>query len=846
MPLAPGDKLGPYEILSPIGAGGMGEVYKARDARLDRSVAIKVLPEHIAQREDARARFEREARSVASLNHPHICVVHDTGPNYMVMEMIEGETLAARIEKGPIPLNQALTFATQIADALDRAHRAGVTHRDIKPQNIMLTRDGVKVLDFGLAKSAANKPGPSETTLTNVLTTEGSVIGTPQYMAPEQFEGKEADARCDIWAFGAVLYEMVTGRKAFLGKNYTSLVAAILGGEPAPMAVQPFTPSWLERLVKRCLQKDPEDRWQTMRDVVLELQTPPQEQPAIAAKSSRWPWAVAALMGVTAVALGGWTWMRPAAAPQALPMEFEIPVPGLAGSIAVSPDGMIIAWSNSAEGTLSIRSLDSRKVRTLPINAQLMSWSPDGKWLAFYEGGKVSKLEATGSVVQTVTSRPKIIQGLSWTRNGDLILGFMGGSLMKVSAGGGEAVPALALDEKGGEFGQRWPVALPDGEHVLYQSYRKDAAGSGIYLARLDGKAPPRRLHANVGFLPVEPNTLLIGANEQLAAVRFDGFWEKAGEPVVLTDLRRGGSASASRDGRVIAHSAGEAANYNIALYDRSGKKLETILDAGASLTSHLEMSRDGKKLLLERDAGNGRTDLWTVELGRNVASRLTFGEASVGPGVWSADGSKVYFRSVRSDAEGIYGIPSNGSGAEKLILNAVTHHMHPSPDGKHLVIERNFISTGLDIVELASGEKAAYLEGNLIHPQFSPDSRLVAYTSSETGRPEVYVQTFPAGGGLWQISTSGGIEPRWRADGKEIYFDKGNGTVMAASIEARDGSLSVRETKELFRFRRRGTTGTSLAVSPDGQLFAIQEITEASSRGGSAITVKLNWKLGK
>jgi serine/threonine protein kinase len=221
MPLAPGDKLGPYEILSPIGAGGMGEVYKARDARLDRSVAIKVLPEHIAQREDARARFEREARSVASLNHPHICVVHDTGPNYMVMEMIEGETLAARIEKGPIPLNQALTFATQIADALDRAHRAGVTHRDIKPQNIMLTRDGVKVLDFGLAKSAANKPGPSETTLTNVLTTEGSVIGTPQYMAPEQFEGKEADARCDIWAFGAVLYEMVTGRKAFLGKNYT-------------------------------------------------------------------------------------------------------------------------------------------------------------------------------------------------------------------------------------------------------------------------------------------------------------------------------------------------------------------------------------------------------------------------------------------------------------------------------------------------------------------------------------------------------------------------------------------------------------------------------------------------
>jgi serine/threonine protein kinase len=277
MPLAAGDKLGPYEILSPLGAGGMGEVYKARDSRLDRSVAIKVLPEHIARRQDLRQRFEREARAVASLNHPHICVLFDIGnhdgTSYMVMELLEGETLASRIEKGAIPLDQALAFATQIADALDRAHRAGVTHRDVKPQNIMLTRDGVKVLDFGLAKSTA-KPRPTEETLTAALTTEGTVLGTPQYMAPEQFEGKEADARSDIWAFGAVLYEMVTGHKAFQGRNYTSLVAAILGGEPPPMSVKPFTPAWLERSVRRCLAKDPEDRWQSLRDVVLELRSP--------------------------------------------------------------------------------------------------------------------------------------------------------------------------------------------------------------------------------------------------------------------------------------------------------------------------------------------------------------------------------------------------------------------------------------------------------------------------------------------------------------------------------------------------------------------------------------------
>src|SRR5215831_6616559 len=280
MSLVVGSFIGPYEILSALGAGGMGEVYKARDTRLDRTVAIKVLPEHIAKREDLRARFEREARVVASLNHPNICVLHDIGiqdgAGYMVLEFMEGETLASRIAKGALQLDQALELATQIADALDRAHRAGVTHRDVKPQNIMLTRDGVKVLDFGLAKSAPSTPGPTEATLTKVLTTEGTIVGTPQYMAPEQFEGREADPRSDIWAFGAVLYEMVTGQKAFQGKTYASLVGAILASEPAPMAVTPIAPAWLERLVRRCLAKDPEDRWQSMRDIVIELRSPPE------------------------------------------------------------------------------------------------------------------------------------------------------------------------------------------------------------------------------------------------------------------------------------------------------------------------------------------------------------------------------------------------------------------------------------------------------------------------------------------------------------------------------------------------------------------------------------------
>jgi serine/threonine protein kinase len=402
--LSSGDKLGPYEVEVPLGAGGMGEVCKARDTRLDRSVAVKVLPDHIAQRDDARARFEREARAVASLNHAGICTLYDIGPNYMVMELIDGETLAGRMEKGPVPLEQALTWAIQIAGAMDRAHRAGVTHRGIKPQHIMLTRDGVKVLDFSLAKPAANSSGPSEATLTKAPTTEGTVLGTPQYMEPEQFEGKEADARSDIWAFGAVLCEMVAGQKAFRGKNYTSLVAAILGGEPAPMAVKPFTPAWLERLVKRCLEREADDRYQSMRDLVIDLKSPPAEVASTAASSSRWPWAVAAAAAVFTLAAAGVAPICTDSAAAALPVEFDIPATGRAQSIAISPDGKMMVWRNQGAGAFSIRSLNSAKVRTPPMEGLPFSWSPGGKSIAFRTGQVPQTMDAAGSTAQTVWS----------------------------------------------------------------------------------------------------------------------------------------------------------------------------------------------------------------------------------------------------------------------------------------------------------------------------------------------------------------------------------------------------------------------------------------------------------
>jgi len=849
MPLNAGDKLGPYEILSPLGAGGMGEVYKARDTRLDRTVAIKVLPEHIAMREDLRTRFEREARAVASLNHPNICVLHDIGTQdgggYMVMEHMEGETLAARIERGALPLDQALKLATQIADALDRAHRAGVTHRDVKPQNIMLTRDGAKVLDFGLAKSTS-RPGPSDETLVKVLTSEGTVLGTPQYMAPEQFEGHEADARSDIWAYGAVLYEMVTGRKAFQGKNYTSLVGAILAAEPAPLAVTPFTPAWLERLVMRCLAKDPEDRWQSMRDVVLELRTPPQKAPAAAVRASRWPWVVAAVGVLLAAVLGGVMLIRSKAVADAGSMEFEQRVPGGAGQVMVSPNGKWIAWRDNGARRLWIRSIDSIKaLQTDVVNARAMSWSPDSRFIAFRVGGTLKKIEVPNLTVQVVASDAEAskstINGTAWTADGQIVLGVGAGPLQKLSAAGGQPSAVLELDAKAGELAQRQPAVLPDGKHVLYVSLRSSPGAGGIYLARMDGKEPPKRIYGRAPFKFVPPDALLVNDSGRLLAMTLNLESGATGEPVIIsaTDAN---SFSASSDGRVLAFIGGAMLHEELSLYDRTGRKLETLANASPYLSAHLEFSPDGRRLLLERETGIN-IDLWTVELARKVVSRLTFAEGSESPGVWSANGQSAYFFANRLKAGmGIYEIPANGTGTEKLIHSTATHHMHASPDGKYLVFERTAAGLGLDFLDLQNGNKpGVYLTQAATSPQFSPDSKLVAYESTETGRSEVYVQTFPAGGGKWQISTNGGLEPRWRGDGKELFYDRGDGTVMAAGIAVRGGSLEVSSTKELFHFHRGGTAGTAIAVTPDGQLFAIRE----SPVGGEAsILVKLNWKL--
>jgi serine/threonine protein kinase len=501
MTLSSGDKLGHYEIVALAGAGGMGEVYKARDTRLDRTVALKVLT---AQSD----RFEREARIVASLNHPHICVLHDIGREngapYMVMEFLDGETLSARIDRGPLPLDEARRIAVQIGDALDRAHRAGVTHRDIKSGNIMLTRDGAKVLDFGLAKAARTKPAPSESTLTQALSTKGTVMGTPQYMAPELFEGKPADARSDIWAFGAVLYEAVTGQKAFEGQNYSSLVGAIMSAEPAPMKVKPFAPVWLERLVRRCLAKDPESRYQNMRDVVLDLQEPPTELKT-AQSRNLWPWVASVCLVAAVTSVIGWAPWRGKRDAAAAASALEINPPegghftpiGDIGGSAISPDGRTLAFIASAEGAplLYLRSIDALEARPVTGSQAAGSpfWSPDSKSVGFGAGGKLKRADVTGGAPAALcdVSFPR---GGSWNENGVILFSERNSGLMRVSADGGKPVAVTTINRQAGELSHLYPQFLPGGQRFLYLVRHSDPEKHGIYIGALDGKLPPVRV----------------------------------------------------------------------------------------------------------------------------------------------------------------------------------------------------------------------------------------------------------------------------------------------------------------------------------------------------------------
>ncbi len=879
MSLTSGTHLGPYEILSPLGAGGQGEVYKARDARLERTVAIKVLPAQVAADPAARERFEREARAIAALNHPHICVLHDIGRHegidFLVMEYLEGETLAERLARGALSLSQTLEYAIPISDALDKAHRAGIVHRDLKPGNIMLTKAGAKLLDFGLAKRRAPLAGSADSALpTRDLTAQGAIVGTLQYMAPEQLEGKEADSRADLWALGAVLYEMVTGKKAFEGKSQASLIAAILEHEPEAISVvQPLSPPLLNLVVENCLAKDPNDRFQSAGDLcralhwVSEARVEARAVRGWRGRRDRQVWALVSLLLLGLLSAFSLLYIRSPPA-DTLEEHVQVVTPPTTDpiSIAISPDGRRLVFVASSEGKsqLWLRPLESVTAQPLPGTEGASSpfWSPDSRSIGFFAEGKLRRIDIAGGLVQTVANAA-LARGGTW--NGDGVILFSPASsspLYRVSATGGEPVAVTRLDPQ--HFSHRFPQFLPDGRHFVFSA---QGSPQGVYVASLDTLTARRLFSADTAAV-VTPEHLLFVREGTLVAQRFD--WRKrelSGGPFPVTEKValeesgrfRVGAFSASTTG-VLAYRTGGAINRQLLWFDRAGKPLARTGAAESSSTSNPELSPDGKRVALNSDV-SGNSDIWLLETARGVLSRFTFDADVDNCPVWSPDGSRLVFESHRNGVPGLYRKLASGAGAEEPLLEASDH---PSPtdwsrDGGFILYRKLDPKTGFDLWVLPvlpqAGDRKPFAFVNTSFEeregQFSPDGRWVAYQSNESGRFEVYVQPFPGPGGKWQVSTEGGAQPRFRADGRELFYIGLDGTLMAAPITpaAAGQPLEAGTPVALFPTRIAGgaVPGTVLkhqyAVAPDGQRFLINVTTEEAVT--SPITLILHWKPG-
>jgi serine/threonine protein kinase len=880
MPLGPGTKLGPYEIVGPLGAGGMGEVYRARDTRLERAVAVKVLTAHLSSDPTRKQRFEREAKTISSLNHPHICVLYDVGNqdgvDYLVMECVEGETLAKRLEKGPLPLEQVLRFGAQIADALDKAHRSGVVHRDLKPGNIMLTKAGAKLLDFGLSKTIEAAPAANlETMVTTskALTADGFIVGTFQYMSPEQLEGKEADARSDIFSLGAVIYEMATGQKAFTGKSQTSLIAAILAAEPQPITkLQPMVPPALERVVKTCLAKDPDDRWQTAHDLKLQLEWIAEggslagvPAPVVARRKSR-ERVLLGVLATTAMAAVFLGFLYVSRAPeQARIVRASIQSGANSnfnfGGFAVSPDGKRLAYLASApdgKNLLWIRSIDSFQAQPLAgtEGAGYPFWSPDGRFVGFFAGNKLKKIEASGGPPETLCDAP-FGRGGTWNREGVILFTpTFNTPLYRVdAAGGGTATEVTRLDTSKGETSHRWPYFLPDGRHFLYLAGSpyapKENPTNSIMVGSLDSKESKPLFRTRSNAIYASDHILFLRL-DTLMAQPFDAKrLELTGEALPIGDHVREnepsvfGLFSASSSG-VLAYAEGIAnENRQLIWVDRSGRKVGEV--PGADAYQDLRISPDGKRLSFTLQSG--ARDIWIEDIARSARTKLTFGSASAQTDfvpIWTPDGLRIAYVSARGGKFGLYQRASDGSGNEEILLEPTEKPRHLddwSRDGKYVAFEE-FSQGGWATWMLPRfGEQKPYpfLQSptNLSLLRFSPDGKWVAYCSAETGRMEVYVVPFPGPGAKWQISTGGGIWPSWRRDGKELFYLAPDNKLMAAEVKTTGLNFGVGTVSSLFETRLLRSVGQPYDATADGQQFIINYSGEQPS---AAISLVVNW----
>jgi serine/threonine-protein kinase len=880
MSLMAGTKLGPYEILAPLGAGGMGEVYRARDTRLDRTVAIKVLPQHLADTPDSRQRFEREARAVSALNHPHICTLHDvgsqSGTDYLVMEYLEGETLAARLEKGPLPLAQVLKIGTEVANALDKAHRQGIIHRDLKPGNIMLTKSGAKLLDFGLAKAAMPLVGgaalTAEAARNSPITQQGAIIGTFQYMSPEQLEGKEADTRSDIFSFGAVLYEMLTGRRAFPGKSQISVVSAILERDPEPIStLQPMTPPALERAVKRCLAKDPDDRWQSVRDLEWELR-------GIAEGGSQATLAPAAARGIRARSKGALLWgllalllaaltglavwnLKPTP-PQpvsrtviSLPPGQRLAVPDQP-AVALSPDGTKLAYvaiQGSAQ-QIYLRAMDSLGATPVAGTEGAISafFSPDSQSLAFFAEGTLKKVSLSGGGAQTLADA-KLPRGASWGDQGMILFAptaFSG--LRQVSEAGGAPQPLAQFET--GDVAHTWPEFLPGDKAALFAASANTGNWTNAHVIALSIGTGQRRNLIQVGTQPryALSGHLVYAQGGTLMAVPFDpqrlevtGTAVPVVEGVMQSPASGDSQYSFSATGSLVYIPGNMRAGQRALVWvNRQGA--EQPLGAPPRPYRNPRISPQNRGVAATID--EQESHVWLYDFSREALTRLTFeGSTNLAP-AWTPDGKHISFQSNSAGPPNVFWQGTDGSGGlERLTTTQFTQAPSSwSSDGQFLAFVEISPTTGYDVWVLRLSDRKAqpFLQTpfNESAPQFSPDGRWLAYVSDESGRYEIYVRPFPGPGGKYQISTEGGTEAVWNPKGGELFYRNGD-KMMAVEIATQAG-FSAGKPKVLFEGHYQPTPLTlpNYDVSPDGQRFLMLKPVEAGDGAPTQINVVLNW----
>jgi len=885
MTLTPGTKLGPYEILSPLGAGGMGEVYRARDTRLGRDVAVKVLPQHLSANAEVAARFEREARTVSSLNHPHICTLFDVGregeTQYLVMELVEGDTLAARLEGGPLPAADVLKFGVQIADALDRAHRAGVVHRDPKPSNVMITRSGAKLMDFGLARAISGQEadggrGPSgvsvaaltqSPTVAQPLTVEGAIVGTFQYMAPEQLESKEADTRSDIWGLGCVLYEMATGRRAFGGKSQASLISAIMSSEPSPISqISPLSPPGLDRVVRGCLAKDPDERLQTAHDVKLQLQWIAEggSQAGVPASVAvrrrsreRLAWTLCGAMVLVAAGLLALQ-LRPRAA--AKPVIFELTPPAQVGFVdlpRISPDGRRLAFNaGDSTGTTAIwvRQMNSLQAQRLQgtDGATRPFLSPDSRFLAFFAGGKLYRIDIAGGPPLAICDAPRGADGSWGAANVILFDGSASDTVQRVSASGGIPAGATTIDRKAGETFTAWPQFLPDGKQFLFVAYgpgdkRTLRVGTlGSWKTQSLGPAASRAEYASGHVLYVRQGALLAHPFD-VGARKFRGDPFPVAENVEY-DAISSARFSASNEGTLVYRSGGSVGTKGLTWMDRGGKTIGVV--GGPAEYDNPALSPDETQVAVAVvDAARGLGDIWVWDLARNLGSRFTFGQRDTYDPTWLPDGHGIVFTVDGDGFSDLFMRRLGASGTDSLLYHSNDQKISCgwSADGRTLLyFARSPGSTRRwDIYALSPGDSARPLvvtSFNEYHPSIAPDGKLFAYVSWESGKEEVYVQAFATGGGKWRISTDGGREPSWRGDGRELFYVSPTRQMFSVKVEPGaspkfslpeklfDASTMITETVNRNRY----------VATRDGRRFLL--VTQQGMARLGATTVVLDW----